>query len=172
VTPSCADARLRAAAACAIKVHYLSPTTMTGDVLFDSINWTIWTVVECNIAIIAASVPSIVPLIKKINGKVGKQPRPNVMRDFEKSLPHVPTVDPTKRRTLSMQQALLNDGQKELARKEKDEKIIAGAREVSEDEMDEEDISQMYAAATRTILKAPPPPQPDQLHQMRKLSEI
>jgi hypothetical protein len=40
---------------------------MTGYTLFDSVPWTIWTAVECNIAITAASVPNIIPLIKKFH---------------------------------------------------------------------------------------------------------
>jgi hypothetical protein len=57
----------RAAVTCAIRIHYVAISTDHGDVLFDTVYWTIWTVVECNTAIIAASIPAIIPLIKRVN---------------------------------------------------------------------------------------------------------
>ncbi|KAJ9134127.1 Integral membrane family protein [Pleurostoma richardsiae] len=57
-----------ACAACFIKLGYLVNYGKLGDWLWDSRNITIWTVVECNIGIIAGSLPTLRPLFKTILG--------------------------------------------------------------------------------------------------------
>jgi hypothetical protein len=42
-----------------------------GDLIYNYSNLTIWTVVECNIGIIAASLPCMRPLVKKFLGSTG-----------------------------------------------------------------------------------------------------
>jgi hypothetical protein len=55
-------------AACLIKLGFLVNYGKLGDWLWDSRNITIWTVVECNIGIVAGSLPTLRPLFKTILG--------------------------------------------------------------------------------------------------------
>lgn len=59
-----------ACAAAIIKVGYLVNYGKMGDLLWDSRNITIWTVMELNIGIIAGSLPTLRPLLKNILGSV------------------------------------------------------------------------------------------------------
>jgi hypothetical protein len=54
-----------AAIASMIKLHYIFSYGKTGDLIYDYSSLTIWTVVECNIGIIVASLPCMRPLVKK-----------------------------------------------------------------------------------------------------------
>jgi hypothetical protein len=55
-----------ACVAASIKVSYLTNYGKTNDLLWDSRNITIWTAAELNVAIIAASLPSLKPIFKKV----------------------------------------------------------------------------------------------------------
>jgi hypothetical protein len=55
-------------AAAIIKVGYLVNYGKTGDWLWDSRNITIWTVVECNMGIMAGSLPTLKPVLKRVLG--------------------------------------------------------------------------------------------------------
>jgi hypothetical protein len=55
-----------ACAAASIKVSYLPNYGKEGDLLWDSRNITIWTAVELNVAITAASLPCLKPIFKKV----------------------------------------------------------------------------------------------------------
>ncbi len=123
-----------------MRIHYLAPSTLTGDALFDSIPWTIWTTIECNIAIIAASLPSIIPLLKKLHAlrkgantsshKIGGN---TTQEDVEQS-----DEDATKRDVIP--------------------KIRIDEEELMPLDSDyNEDISQMYANASRNIPKRTTP---------------
>jgi hypothetical protein len=57
-----------ATAAALIKVTYLGTYGKTGDWLWDSRNITIWTVIECNIGIVAGNLPALKPLFRTILG--------------------------------------------------------------------------------------------------------
>jgi len=57
-----------ATAACLIKVGYLPNYGKTGDWLWDSRNITIWTVIECNVGIIAGNLPCLKPLFHNVLG--------------------------------------------------------------------------------------------------------
>ncbi|KAK1758803.1 hypothetical protein QBC47DRAFT_336241 [Echria macrotheca] len=57
-----------ACAAAFIKIGFLVNYGKTGDWLWDSRDISIWTVVECNTAIIAGSLPALRPLFKKMLG--------------------------------------------------------------------------------------------------------
>jgi hypothetical protein len=63
-------------AACLIKLGFLVNYGKLGDWLWDSRNITIWTVVECNIGIVAGTLPTLRPLFKTILGSTyGKNSR-------------------------------------------------------------------------------------------------
>jgi len=133
---------------------------MTGDPLFDSIPWTIWAAVECNIAITAASVPSVIPLLKKFHAvKKGTNKSPQKrsrteMQDIEQgNQKHSGTKTNTLRKS-SMQQGLLVDSDRDVTKREIIPKIKIEDEESSPpDSDDDEDISQMYANASRNISK-------------------
>ncbi|KAK4031677.1 hypothetical protein C8A01DRAFT_41873 [Parachaetomium inaequale] len=55
-----------ACAAGMVKSAYISNYGKTGDFLWDSANLTIWYSVECNVGIVAASLPCLKPLFKRI----------------------------------------------------------------------------------------------------------
>jgi hypothetical protein len=55
-----------ACVAASIKVSYLTNYGKTNDLLWDSRNITIWTAAELNVAIIAASLPCLKPIFKKV----------------------------------------------------------------------------------------------------------
>jgi hypothetical protein len=55
-----------ACAAASVKVSYLPNYGKEGDLLWDSRNITIWTAVELNVAITAASLPCLKPIFKKV----------------------------------------------------------------------------------------------------------
>lgn len=55
-----------AAVASIVKASYLGSYGLTGDFLWDSVNLTIWTAAECNVGILAGSIPSLKPLFKAI----------------------------------------------------------------------------------------------------------
>jgi len=55
-----------ACAAASVKVSYLPNYGKEGDLLWDSRDITIWTAVELNVAITAASLPCLKPLFKKL----------------------------------------------------------------------------------------------------------
>ncbi|KAK4446709.1 hypothetical protein QBC34DRAFT_469259 [Podospora aff. communis PSN243] len=57
-----------ACAAAVVKIPYLVNYGKTGDWLWDSRDITIWTIVECNVGIVAANLPSLRPLFKSILG--------------------------------------------------------------------------------------------------------
>lgn len=75
-------------AACLIKLSFLVNYGKLGDWLWDSRNITIWTVVECNIGIVAGSLPTLRPIFKTILGSTyGKNSRktgPNSNGYFDK----------------------------------------------------------------------------------------
>jgi hypothetical protein len=124
---------------------------MKGDDLFDSIPWIIWPAVECNIAIIAASVPSIIPLLKKFyalwKGKItNPQERShNTMQDIEHGNQKHSRTENSAVRKGSMQQGLLIDGDSDLTRIDMIPKIQIEEDELSPlDSDDDKDISQIY----------------------------
>ena len=51
-----------------VKVSYIPNYGKTGDWLWDSRNITIWTVVECNVGIIAGNLPCLKPLFRRVLG--------------------------------------------------------------------------------------------------------
>lgn len=55
-----------ACAAATVKLSFLVNYGKTGDFLWDSANLTIWTVTECNTGIVAACLPCLKPLFKRI----------------------------------------------------------------------------------------------------------
>jgi hypothetical protein len=55
-----------ATAAALVKLTYVSSYGRSGDWLWDSRNLTIWTVIECNIAIVAGSLPCLKPLFRSV----------------------------------------------------------------------------------------------------------
>jgi hypothetical protein len=57
-----------ACAAAFVKIPSLVNYGKTGDWLWDSRDITIWTIIECNTGIIAANIPSLRPLFKRILG--------------------------------------------------------------------------------------------------------
>lgn len=57
-----------ATAAALVKLTYLPNYGKTGDWLWDSRNLTIWTVVECNVGIIAGNLPCLKPLFRTVLG--------------------------------------------------------------------------------------------------------
>jgi hypothetical protein len=57
-----------ATAAAVVKLSYVSTYGRSGDWLWDSRNLTIWTVIECNIAIVAGSLPTLKPLFRSVLG--------------------------------------------------------------------------------------------------------
>lgn len=57
-----------ATAAALVKLWYVSSYGRTGDGLWDSRNLTIWTCVECNVGIVAGSLPALKPLFRSILG--------------------------------------------------------------------------------------------------------
>lgn len=57
-----------AAAAAGIKVYYITKCCSIGDVVFDSAYITIWAAAECNLGIIAASIPCLRPLFGRYFG--------------------------------------------------------------------------------------------------------
>jgi hypothetical protein len=57
-----------ATAAALVKVSYLPNYGKTGDWLWDSRNITMWTVIECNIGIIAGNLPCLKPLFRTVLG--------------------------------------------------------------------------------------------------------
>jgi hypothetical protein len=59
---------LFATAAALVKLSYVSTYGRSGDWLWDSRNLTIWTCIECNIAIVAGNLPCLKPLFRTILG--------------------------------------------------------------------------------------------------------
>jgi hypothetical protein len=57
-----------ATAAALVKLSYVSSYGRSGDWMWDSRNLTIWTVIECNVAIIAGNLPALKPLFRTILG--------------------------------------------------------------------------------------------------------
>jgi hypothetical protein len=57
-----------ATAAALVKSGYISEYGKTGDWLWDSKNLTIWTVMECNVGIIAGNLPCLKPLFRTVLG--------------------------------------------------------------------------------------------------------
>ncbi|OAL07692.1 hypothetical protein IQ06DRAFT_342404 [Phaeosphaeriaceae sp. SRC1lsM3a] len=57
-----------ATAAAVVKLSYVSSYGRSGDWLWDSRNLTIWTVIECNIAIFAGCLPCLKPLFRSVLG--------------------------------------------------------------------------------------------------------
>jgi hypothetical protein len=57
-----------ATTAAIVKLSYVSTYGRSGDWLWDSRNLTIWTVVECNIAIVAGCLPCLKPLFRSVLG--------------------------------------------------------------------------------------------------------
>ncbi|KAF2192261.1 hypothetical protein K469DRAFT_553143 [Zopfia rhizophila CBS 207.26] len=57
-----------ATAAALVKVGYLTEYGKTGDWLWDSRNITIWTVLECNIGVIAGNLPTMKPIFRRVLG--------------------------------------------------------------------------------------------------------
>jgi hypothetical protein len=57
-----------ATAAALVKLSYVSTYGRSGDWLWDSRNLTIWTVIECNIAIVAGNLPCLKPLFRTVLG--------------------------------------------------------------------------------------------------------
>ncbi|KAH7069315.1 hypothetical protein FB567DRAFT_565051 [Paraphoma chrysanthemicola] len=57
-----------ASAAALVKLSYLTNYGHTGDWLWDSRNLTIWTVVECNVGIVAANLPCLKPIFRTVLG--------------------------------------------------------------------------------------------------------
>jgi hypothetical protein len=57
-----------ATAAAVVKLSYVSTYGRSGDWLWDSRNLTIWTVIECNIAIVAGCLPCLKPLFRTVLG--------------------------------------------------------------------------------------------------------
>ncbi|KAB2110258.1 hypothetical protein AG0111_0g1264 [Alternaria gaisen] len=55
-----------ATAAAFVKLSYLPAYGREGDLLWDSRNMTIWTVIECNVGIIAGNLPCLKPLFRSI----------------------------------------------------------------------------------------------------------
>ena len=55
-----------ATAAAFVKLSYLPAYGREGDLLWDSRNMTIWTVIECNVGIIAGNLPCLKPLFRTI----------------------------------------------------------------------------------------------------------
>lgn len=64
-----------ATAAALVKVSYLPGTGKSNDLLWDARNITIWTVVECNIGIVAGNLPCLKPLIRGIFGSLSGSSR-------------------------------------------------------------------------------------------------
>jgi hypothetical protein len=135
---------------------------MTGDPLFDSIPWTIWTAVECNIAIIAASVPSVIPLFKKFHAlkkgtnKSSQKRNRTETQDIEQGDQKYSGTKTSTFRKSSMQQGLLVDSDRDVTKRDMTPKIkIEDEESSSPDSDDDEDISQMYANASRSISKRP-----------------
>ncbi|RLL96931.1 hypothetical protein CFD26_103155 [Aspergillus turcosus] len=79
-----------ACAASFIKLSILPNYGRTGDFLWDYTDLTIWIVVECNIGIIAGSLPSLKPLFKAALGSYGSQ--------CSQSRSRSPTSSPSHRR--------------------------------------------------------------------------
>jgi hypothetical protein len=59
---------LFATAAALVKLSYVSTYGRSGDWLWDSRNLTIWTCIECNIAIVAGNLPCLKPLFRTVLG--------------------------------------------------------------------------------------------------------
>jgi len=57
-----------ATAAALVKVGYLPNYGKSGDWLWDSRNITIWTIIECNIGIVAGNLPCLKPLFRTVLG--------------------------------------------------------------------------------------------------------
>lgn len=55
-----------ATAAAFVKLSYLPAYGREGDLLWDSRNMTIWTIIECNVGIIAGNLPCLKPLFRSI----------------------------------------------------------------------------------------------------------
>jgi hypothetical protein len=149
----------RAAAACAFRIHYLSPATQSGDLLFDSVMTTMGTAVECNIAIIAASVPSVIPLIKKCRELTRKGTNHitvgrshTATGDVELGSKPSPGTDSSMQRKDSMQQGLI-DSERIVSRRDVIPSIRMKDEGLSLPDTDDEDISQLYANASRNITK-------------------
>jgi len=70
-----------ASAASIIKTSYIGNYGKTGDFLWDSQNLTIWTATECNVGILAASIPCLKPLFKAMLDKSGYSSDKNRKRD-------------------------------------------------------------------------------------------
>jgi hypothetical protein len=133
---------------------------LTGDTLFDSIPWTIWTAVECNIAITAASVPSIIPLIKKFRAlrkgeNTNSQERSRTAtQDIEQGNQSYAGTEVSTLRKGWMQRGLLIDGDGDVRKRDMISKIRIDEEELPPlDSDDDEGISQMYANASRHISK-------------------
>ena len=77
-----------AAVASIVKIHYISMCSLTEDLLYDYSNLTIWTVVECNVSIIAASLPCVRPLVKKCLGSSG-----TITSNFVRETPEIRPED-------------------------------------------------------------------------------
>lgn len=74
-----------ATAAAAVKIGYLPNYGKTGDLLWDSRNITIWTVVECNVGIIAGNLPCLKPLFRRVLGSTyGRSTRPSAGKYYNR----------------------------------------------------------------------------------------
>ncbi|KAH8732978.1 hypothetical protein GQ44DRAFT_781737 [Phaeosphaeriaceae sp. PMI808] len=72
-----------ATVAAIVKLSYITSYGRSGDWLWDSRNLTIWTVVECNVAIIAGSLPALKPLFRSALGSTyGRGSRKNTDANY------------------------------------------------------------------------------------------
>lgn len=153
----------RAAAACAARMWFLAPKRQTGDRLYDTVNETIWYAVECNIGIIAASVPAILPLIRKtwkrIKGVEDETERTVKsfanktsleQRDLEQGNRMQPRgkIGGTIRKT-SIHTHRLSIGGRHMSLTSVESTQV----QMEIDLMDEEDVTEMYASASRAIAR-------------------
>lgn len=155
----------RAAVTCAIRVYYVAFPSHTGDFLSNAVYWTIWTVVECNIAIIAASVPAIIPLIKKANtvingisgpsssdtGNHAEEKAQDNRRDIEKGVYQSESAKNRVWHESSTRSHLLFQNAEQVS------KTNMEATSISEEvEPENEDVAHMYATACLTISRHHP----------------
>lgn len=155
----------RAAVTCAIRIHYVAFSPQPGDVLFDNVYWTIWTVVECNTAIIAASVPAIIPLIKRVNevinglsvwrssdtGSHRKKTSPDKRRDIEKGIYRSENAANQVQHESSVQPHFLPSSAEQASNTNME--AISIPEEV---ELEDEGVTHMYAAANLAISRHHP----------------
>lgn len=148
----------RAAVTCAIRIHYIAFSTYAGDVLFDTVYWTIWTVVECNTAIIAASVPAILPLIKRLNevisrisgccgaGSFAEEKSRDKRQDIEKGFCRFENAENGVQHESSIQLHFIASSAEQASHTN-----IETTSMPEEVELQDEDIARMYATASLAI---------------------